>query len=50
LPLFESRREGWKGERCAIAYEMHGVVEEELRARRMGARRAQAFWLRATGN
>jgi uncharacterized protein len=50
LPLFEARRENWKGERCAIAYDMHGMVEEELRARRMGARRAEAFWLRATGN
>jgi uncharacterized protein len=50
LPLFESRREGWTVERCAISYEMHGIVEEELRARRMGTRRAEAFRLRATGN
>jgi len=50
LPLFESRREGWHGERCAIAYEMYGAVGEELRVRRMGEHRVEAFLQRTTGH
>jgi hypothetical protein len=43
LPLFDSRRADWRGERCAIAYEMYRAVEKELQARRMGACRIRAF-------
>jgi uncharacterized protein len=43
LPLFEARRKGWTGERCAIAYDMHTFVERHLRERRMGERRIRGF-------
>lgn len=49
LPLFDSRRTDWAGQRCAIAYEMYRAVEKELHARRMGEVRIQAF-LRQTSN
>ncbi len=49
LPLFDSRRADWRGERCAIAYDMYRAVEKELRERRMGEFRIRAF-LRQTNN
>jgi len=43
LPLFEARRKGQSGKRCAIAYAMHTFVEEHLRERHMGGRRVRSF-------
>src|SRR5207249_4570762 len=47
LPLFETRRQGWTGERCAIAYDLHAFVERHLQERGMGERRIRGFQRRA---
>jgi len=47
LPLFESPRKNWTGERCPITYDMRTFVKAHLQERNFGERRIDNFLRRA---
>jgi uncharacterized protein len=49
LPLFESPRKNWTGERCPITYDMQTFVAAHLQKRDFGERQIDSFRRRANG-